>query len=199
MSLNKILKEIDDNQKPMPDVEEDDIRHISVGPIQKKNIIREYLEGDDKRNIASRYGLPTISVTKIIEGNDDLRLETEKRYQSTALSRENYRLSETKNKLLSFIDGTLDETLNSPEGLTTETKLKVLNNIASLFDKLSVTSRLNADKPVNISESRNFSVDVDRILQQLPTAKDKLDFLRGQDTTGNIIDSTPVVKDENYE
>jgi len=190
MSVNQLLKEMDEN-KPEPMTLEpivDKPISASFSLADKKEIIRKYLEGKVKKEIAHEYGVPTISITKIVEQNSDIRLETEKRYQSVALSRENYRLSETKDKILSFIDTTLEEVATNPGKLTTENKLRVLNNVAVLFDKLSITSRLNSDKPTNISEERNIKVDINKVLEKLPTTEDKLNFLRRQNTTGDIID-----------
>jgi len=190
MSVENLLQEMEENKKPAVVLEESTA--IVLTPTQHKEIIQLYLEGSKKTDIAKRYNATTNAITKVIESNTDLRLETEKRYQATAMARENYRLSETKNKLISFIDATLEETVNDPTAMTTEAKMKVLNSIAALFDKLSITSRLNAEKPSSIAETRNLSIDVDKVIAQLDTNEDKLNFLRGQNTTGTIIDTTAV-------
>lgn len=195
MSINKILQELDEQkveEKPMiKEVKEDGVIQATIDLPTRKEIIRKYLEGKEKRDIGNEYGIPTTTVTSIVSKNQDLRLEIEKRYQATALARENYRLSESKNKLLSFVDNTLDEVANDPTSLTTEGKLKVLNSIAAVFDKFSITSRLNADKPTGISESRSMNVNVDKVLKELSTQEDKLNFLRGQNTSGNIVEVKP--------
>ena len=188
MSVKQILKELDDKKKEPEPRDDDEILAVALTPIQKKEIIQLFLEGTRKTDIARKYDTTTHVITRIIERNPDMRLETEKRYQTTAIARENYRLSETKNKLLTFIDDTLEETINDPAMMTTEAKLKVLNNIAALFDKLSITSRLNSEKPSQITESRNLSIDVDKVLKELRTPEDKLNFLRNQNTAGAIID-----------
>jgi len=190
MSVENLLQEMEENKKPAVVLEESTA--IVLTPTQHKEIIQLYLEGSKKTDIAKRYNATTNAITKVIESNADLRLETEKRYQATAMARENYRLSETKNKLISFIDATLEETVNDPTAMTTEAKMKVLNSIAALFDKLSITSRLNAEKPSSIAETRKLSIDVDKVIAQLDTNEDKLNFLRGQNTTGTIIDTTAV-------
>lgn len=184
MSVSQILNELDEKQKPKEDIEETQV--VSVDLVTKKEIIQQYLEGKNKKDIGNQYGLSTRAVSIIIEGNSEIRLETEKKYLSTSLARENYRLSESKNKLLDFIDNTLDEVISDPDSLNPESKMKVLNNIAALFDKLSITARLNADKPTNITESRELKVDVAKIMEQLQTPEDKLNFLRRQSTSEKI-------------
>jgi len=188
MSVKQILKELDDKKKEPEPRDDDEILAVALTPVQTKEIIQLFLEGARKTDIARKYDTTTYVITRIIERNPNMRLETEKRYQTTAIARENYRLSETKNKLLTFIDDTLEETINDPATMTTEAKLKVLNNIAALFDKLSITSRLNSEKPSQITESRNLSIDVDKVLKELRTPEDKLNFLRNQNTAGAIID-----------
>ena len=103
----------------------------------------------------------------------------EKQYLNTALSRENYRLSEAKDKLISFINKTLEDAESSGE-MSTEARMKVFNNVAAVFDKLSITSRLNQEKATNINEKRTIDVDVAKITEQLTTNEDKLNFLRNQ-------------------
>ena len=205
MSINNLLQELEENKVPTESLEiakDNTIAPIDTftpSPTQKKEIIQKYLEGKDKREIASVYGVSTRTITNIVENNSDIRLETEKRYQSTAMARENYRLSETKNKLLTFVDKTLEDAMANPEELTTAIKLKTLNSIAALFDKLSVTSRLNADKPTNISESRELNIDLDKVLKELPTNEDKLNFLRGQNSTGTMVKPITVLTVEEEE
>lgn len=186
--VENILKELDENKVQtlvLHESEEQEQSKVSVDLVTRKKIIQEFLEGNDKRSIGDKYNISTRAVTMILDSNKDIRHETEVKYQATAIARENYRLSETKNKLMDFIDDTLNQALQDDE-LTTETKLKVFNNIAATFDKLSITSRLNKELPTNINETRELKVDVAKIMKELPTDEDKLNFLRRQNTPGKI-------------
>lgn len=159
---------------------QEEILPTRLSLIDRKQIIRKYLEGTSKQDIAKEYGISTRGVTTVLENNHDIRTQTEKRYLATALSRENYRLSETKNKLIDFVDYTLEELAKDPESMTPDKRITVLNQVAALFDKLSLASRLNQDKATDISETRQINVDIAKIIEQLPTAEDKLNFLRKQ-------------------
>lgn len=156
---------------------------ISVDLRTRKQIVSEWLSGKEKKEIAIKYGIPTRSVTAIVENNEDIRLDLEKRFHSVTAARENVRLSDTKDKLLTYINKTLDDVMD-PErddgSMTDEKKIKFLNNIATIWDRLSSTLRLNQEKPTSISESRSLKVDLDKVLAQLPTPEDKLAFLRNQ-------------------
>lgn len=190
MTIDNLLKELDNNKVEIevlpPRDDEDAPIKATVSLRERKEIIQKYLEGKEKRDIAREYGLPTRSVSLLIEKNQDLRLETEKAYQATALARENYRLSETKNKLLTFVDDTLEHLRENPEEMTVEAKMKIMAGVAALFDKLSITSRLNAEKPTSIEESRTLNLDVAKVLEQLPTPEDKLAFLKKQGASSKI-------------
>lgn len=195
MIIDKILKELDENKvqeiELAPTSPSDTPVRVSVDLVTRKKIIQDFLEGKEKKDIARSYGIPTRSVSLIVEKNSDIRLETEKKYQATALARENYRLSETKNKLLTFVDSTLDEIMSDPGSMTPESKMRVLKDIASLFDKLSLASRLNNEKPSHIIEERRLDLKMDlaEILKQLPTTEDKLAFLKRQSTHSKLNES----------
>ena len=127
--IDEILKEIEEN--PIQQIETSETADnklpvvISVDLRTRKEIIRDWLSGMEKKEIAAKYSLPTRSISVIIDKNDDLRLDIEKRHLAITAARENVRLSETKNKMLNYIDSTLDETFaNNSEELTTEKKLK---------------------------------------------------------------------------
>lgn len=196
--VDQILTEIEKNKVELAPIEddEDEIIRVSLSPVQKKEIITRYLQGEEKKDIARHYGVPTNSITKIIEKDDDIRLEIEKRYQSVAMARENYRLSEAKNKLIAFVENTLQEVNDDPTAVSTLDKMKVLNNVAAVFDKLSITSRLNQEKSTNITEKRTIDVDLDKVISQLPTADDKLAFLRNQRPNAPIVYEGTVDKTE---
>lgn len=186
--VENILKELDENKvQTLVLHEKEQEQKVSVDLVTRKKIIQEFLEGHDKKDIGNKYNISTRAVTMILDSNKDIRHETEIKYQATALARENYRLSETKNKLMDFIDSTIDEAIVDNQGvLTSESKLKVLNNVAALYDKLAITARLNAEKPTQISETRHIKADLGEILKQLPTTDDKLNFLRRQNAPSNI-------------
>lgn len=156
---------------------------ISVDLRTRREIISDWLSGMDKKSIGLKYSLPTRSITAIIDNNENLRLDIEKRYHSVNFARENIRLSETKDKLLNYINQTLDDVMDPTKDdgtMTDEKKVKFLNNIAMIWDRLSSTLRLNQEKPTSISENRSLKVDLDKVMAQLPTAEDKLAFLRNQ-------------------
>ncbi len=189
--VDQILKEIDKNKVELvPDEDDDELVRVSISPIQKKEIITRYLQGEDKKDIARHYGISTRSVTNILEKDTDIRLEIEKRYLSVAMARENYRLSEAKNQLIAFVENTVKDVNDDPDSVSKLDKMKVLNNIAAVFDKLSITSRLNQEKSTNITEKRELNVDLDKVLAQLPTAQDKLNFLRQQKPNKEIVYDT---------
>jgi len=52
--------------------------------------------------------------------------------------------------------------------------------MAMLWDKIAATARLNQEKPTQIMEKRELKADLSEILKQLPTAEDKMNFLRQQ-------------------
>jgi len=183
--IDEILKEIEEN--PIQQIETSETADnklpvvISVDLRTRKEIIRDWLSGMEKKEIAAKYSLPTRSISVIIDKNDDLRLDIEKRHLAITAARENVRLSETKNKMLNYIDSTLDETFaNNSEELTPEKKLKFLGGMAMLWDKIAATARLNQEKPTQIMEKRELKADLSEILKQLPTAEDKMNFLRQQ-------------------
>ncbi len=115
---------------------------------------------------------------------------------SVAMARENYRLSEAKNQLISFVENTVKDVNDDPESVSKLDKMKVLNNIAAVFDKLSIASRLNQDKSTAITEKRELNVDLDKVLAQLPTTDDKLNFLRNQRPNAPIVYEGTVDKTE---
>ena len=189
--VNQILTEMDNNKVELvPDEDDDELVRVSISPIQKKEIITRYLQGEEKKDIARHYGVTTNAITRILEKDTDIRLEIEKRYLAVAMARENYRLSEAKNKLIAFVESTIQEVNDDPSLVSPLDKMKVLNNIAAVFDKLSITSRLNQEKSTNITEKRELNVDLDKVLAQLPTAQDKLNFLRQQKPNKEIVYDT---------
>ena len=196
--VDQILTEIEKNKVELAPIEddEDELIRVSLSPVQKKEIITRYLQGEEKRDIARHYGVTTNTNTKMIEKDNDIRLEVEKRYLSVAMARENYRLSEAKNKLIAFVENTLQEVNDDPTAVSTLDKMKVLNNVAAVFDKLSITSRLNQEKSTNITEKRTIDVDLDKVISQLPTADDKLAFLRNQRPNAPIVYEGTVDKTE---
>ena len=197
--VDQILTEMDKNKVelvPNTDDDGDELVRVSLSPVQKKEIITRYLQGEEKKDIARHYGIPTRSVTSILEKDTDIRLEVEKRYMSVAMARENYRLSEAKNKLIAFVESTLQEVNDDPTLVSALDKMKVLNNVAAVFDKLSITSRLNQEKSTNITEKREINVDLAKVIEQLPTADDKLNFLRNQKPNAPIVYEGTVDKTE---
>lgn len=195
--VDQILTEMDKNKVELEVNEDDDeLLKVSLSPTHKKDIILRYLQGEEKKDIARHYNIPTRSVSIILEKDTDIRLEIEKRYLSVAMARENYRLSEAKNKLIAFVEDTIQEVKDNPAIVSTLDKMKVLNNVAAVFDKLSITSRLNQEKSTNITEKRELNVDLDKVLAQLPTPEDKLNFLRNQSQKPQIVYEGTVDKTE---
>jgi hypothetical protein len=204
--VDDIIKEIEDNPVQNIQVESDattpDLKPtiISVDLRTRRQIITDWLSGLDKRSIAQKYELPTRSITAIVDNNEDIRLDIEKRFHSTVAARENIRLADTKDKMLSYINQILDDTLDPSKAdgtMTDEKKVKFLNNIAMLWDRLSSTLRLNQEKPTSISETRSLKVDLDKILAQLPTPEDKLAFLRNQSQGAKIVEAVPINDNNN--
>lgn len=188
--VDDIIKEMEENPVQRLQVEPEPLSDPTTKPIilsvdlrTRKEIIADWLSGLDKRSIAEKYNIPTRSVTAIVDNNADIRLDVEKRFHTTIAARENVRLADTKDKLLSYINKTLDDVMDTAKEdgtMNDEKKIKFLNNIAMIWDRLSSTLRLNQEKPTTISENRTLKVDIAEVMSQLPTPEDKLAFLRNQ-------------------
>lgn len=180
--VSNILQQIQDN--PIQDISffEDSGKQITIqiDLEKRKKIIYDWLNGMEPKDLAMKYRVSKIAINKIIDSNEDTRLEIERRYFATAAARENLRISETKNKLITYVNDALDEVLAGDSDMTAEKKVKFLSNIAMLFDKLDNTSRLNANKPTSLTEHRDVKLDVAAIIKEMHTPEDKVLFLQNQ-------------------
>ena len=187
-SIDSILQDIENNPVQELTVTEDNIDKpikISVDLETRKKIIFEWLNGASPKDIGDKYNLSTRAINSIIDNNEATRLEIEKRYLATVAARENVRISETKDRLITYINDALTKAMEDEFDLTPEKRIKFLNNIASMFDRLDNASRLNANKPTSLSEHRDIKVDFAEILKQINTPEDKKAFLQKQISMNN--------------
>jgi len=186
--LAPLLKEIEDN--PIQDINyfEPDgaslVKHnlikFQVDLVSRKEIIRKWLEGMPSKEIAADYNLSTRAVNRIVETNETTRMDLERHYLATSASRENYRISETKNNLLSFVDDAIKTAEKDSDLLSAQDKMGLLHQVADVFNRLDNTSRLNTSRPTTVVEHHDVKVDVAAILKELKTPEDKLAFLQSQ-------------------
>jgi len=187
-SIDSILQDIENNPVQELTVTEDNTDKpikISVDLETRKKIIFEWLNGASPKDIGNKYNLSTRAINSIIDNNEATRLEIEKRYLATVAARENVRISETKDRLITYINDALTKAMEDEFDLTPEKRIKFLNNIASMFDRLDNASRLNANKPTSLSEHRDIKVDFAEILKQINTPEDKKAFLQKQISMNN--------------
>jgi len=187
-SIDSILQDIENNPVQELTVTEDNTDKpikISVDLETRKKIIFEWLNGASPKDIGNKYNLSTRAINSIIDNNEATRLEIEKRYLATVAAREILRISETKDRLITYINDALTKAMEDEFDLTPEKRIKFLNNIASMFDRLDNSSRLNANKPTSLSEHRDIKVDFAEILKQINTPEDKKAFLQKQISMNN--------------
>ncbi len=184
-NISTILEEIENNPiQELSTLEEIDNEilpsKITIDLLTRKEIIKEWLDGKQTKEIGYKYNISSRAVQKVIDSNEETRLEIEKKYFAVAAARENFRISETKNNLLSYINDALVSVTQESDTMDAEKKIKFLNNISMIFDKLDNASRLNANKPTSVTEHRDIRVDVAEVMKQFQTPEEKLAFLQNQ-------------------
>jgi len=175
----EVLKEITDNPVVKVETYDDDKKPLilDIDFVTRKEIIKDYFEGMEVKDIADKWGIPKRTVQTIIEKSDQLRMDIERRYFAVNAARENVRIANTKNKMLNYVDETIDEARSNKE-LTTKDKLKTIQNVSAMLDRLDRSYRLNNNMPTSSSETTHKVVDVAKILEQFKTPEEKMLFLQ---------------------
>ncbi len=141
----------------------------------QSEIIKMYLDGTPISHIAKKFKTSSPTINKVI-ANPDLRMEVEKKFFALDKSRENRKISETKDKIVNFINSAIEE------AETKEGKIAFLSEIKSIIGELDRISRLNSGEVTERTENtnKNIEYDVAKLMDNLKTEEDKKRFLQSQ-------------------
>lgn len=138
---------------------------------EQKQVIIDWLNGEDKKEIAKRHGVTTRMVTSIVNTNHETRLELEKQYFAVPTFRENRRIAEIKDKMLTFLEDSLEE------GIEKENKHLFIDKFKGMLDSIDRIQRLNNDQPTENTKQTNVNYNIAEIAKTLKTPEQKKHFL----------------------
>lgn len=122
-----------------------------------KELQRDYLMGMSKQELSKKFDIPANSINSYLNISPETRTEIEKQLCTLPVLRENAKITELKDELLS----TIRTTLTSYQTLEPEYQIKnahVLTDIISTIDRIQ---RLNNEKPTDIQHSKNETQYID--------------------------------------
>jgi hypothetical protein len=194
MSDLPILKEIENNPIVSVETLEDNKPVIfNISYRDRKEIIIDYFNGMTPEEISSKWELPVRTVNTIINKSDELRMEVEKRYFAVNVARENVRIADCKNRMIDYVNQTLENA--ESEQLGVKDRMKTIQNLASVLDKLDKSYRLNNNMPTSSNETTHKVIDVAKIIEQFKTPEEKLEFLQRQNQNKGI-ETPPTIEGE---
>lgn len=185
MSDLPILKEIEDNPiVRIETVENDKPVIFDLTYSDRKEIIIDYFNGKTPEEIGKDRGLPTRTINTIINKSDELRMEVEKKYFAVNVARENVRIADCKNRIINYVNQTLENA--DKEELSAKDRMKTVQNLAAVVDKIDKSYRLNNNMPTSNNETTHKIIDVAKIIEQFKTPAEKIEFLQRQNQSGTI-------------
>ena len=185
MSDLPILKEIEDNPiVRIETVENDKPVIFDLTYSDRKEIIIDYFNGKTPEEIGKDRGLPTRTVNTIINKSDELRMEVEKKYFAVNVARENVRIADCKNRIINYVNQTLENA--DKEELSAKDRMRTVQNLAAVVDKIDKSYRLNNNMPTSNNETTHKIIDVAKIIEQFKTPAEKIEFLQRQNQSGTI-------------
>jgi hypothetical protein len=142
----------------------------------KRIIIERYLRGESPQELAREFDVHTRTITALVNNNPVTRSTIEKKTMEVGIARETARIQEIKDKMLTYIDQTVEE------GLTKENKGAFIDTILTALTQLDKIGRLNRDKPTNIDETtdKKIIIDAAKIMKELDTPEKQRAFLLDQ-------------------
>lgn len=177
--MSNILKEIEENPVVSVQTIEDNKPVVfDISYSDRKEIIIDYFNGKSPEEIGKERNLPTRTIKTIINKSDELRMEIEKRYFAVNVARENVRIADCKNRIIDYVNKTLEKA--ESEDLSAGDRMRTIQNVANILDKIDRSYRLNNNMPTSNLETTHKIIDVSKILEQLKTPEDKIAFLQKQ-------------------
>ena len=125
---------------------------------EQRSLIGDYLKGDlTNDQLAEKYKVSTLSVSKYIASPIVPRTDLEKGIMAIAIGRETQKIIEIKDNMLNFFSKVLNEA-NSDDSLQ-----KWIPDIRGILLDLDKIQRLNTAQPTDIIENRSISLLLERI------------------------------------
>lgn len=148
---------------------------MSVNYQDQTEIIKMYLGGHTKADIAKKFNTTHKTVTDVIE-SPELRMEVEKKFFALDKARENRQISEVKNDIIEYIRKAISEQMNEPS------KLAFMKEITAAINELDRISRLNSGEVTDRTENttKNINYDVAKLMEELKTPEEKKRWLQSQ-------------------
>ncbi len=148
---------------------------MSIRYKDQGEIIKMYLDGQSINHISKTFDSSPTTIKSIIE-KPELRMEVEKKFFALDKARENRKISDSKDKIINFINAAIDE------ASTKEGKMAFLKEVSSVIGELDRISRLNSGEVTERTEqtTKNIDYDVAKLMQNLKTDEDKKRFLQSQ-------------------
>jgi len=154
---------------------------MSLSYNEKQQILTEYLNGKDEKELAKQFKTTKSAIIKITTDRD-FRTTLEKKHFELVRAKESRKIDELKNQIMDFIKLSLDEAMDSEES-----KIKFLDKLSKLITDLDKISRLNRGEVTDSTSTvtKHVEVDVAKVLKELDTPEKKKAFLLQQISYGD--------------
>ena len=154
---------------------------MSLSYNEKQQILTEYLNGKDEKELAKQFKTTKAAIIKITTDRD-FRTTLEKKHFELVRAKESRKIDELKNQIMDFIKLSLDEAMDSEES-----KIKFLDKLSKLITDLDKISRLNRGEVTDSTSTvtKHVEVDVAKVLKELDTPEKKKAFLLQQISYGD--------------